>query len=238
MKMYDINTEMLEMLNGDINPLRDYYITLGQSSSSKGVMFVLYSVLKKCTSPHVNPYCYLGQLSDNLGDAIISARKKIGKFKIEIIDAETLRVRKLPDVIGFGKYNGKTIEEIFDIDFKYVYWLSTKSNNGELTVNQKLHNTLKNYYDISKELIIEENKKKSNTSLPIDLKLVERTFTCYSSRTNFEYTIQRFKDVDGNIFQYQGKKLAEKEGDIITIKCKVKSSYEYMGYTYNKINLR
>ena len=34
-----------ESLKGKINPLREYVITLGQSNSSKGVMFVLYSYL-------------------------------------------------------------------------------------------------------------------------------------------------------------------------------------------------
>lgn len=238
MKNYDVTPEMLEVLNGEVNPLRDYFITLGQSSGSKGVMFVLYVLNKKCVSAHVDPFNYLGQLSDNLPDAIISARRKVGKFQI-ILDAdETFRDRKLPDQIGFGKYKGKTIDEIFDIDPKYIFWLGNKANNGELKVNSRLFNTLKEYYSISRELVIEENKQKSKPALPIEIKKVERTLTCYKIVNYGDYFLQRFKDSDGNIFQYQGKMLVEKEGDVVTISCKVTKSFESLGLVFNKINLR
>lgn len=238
MKTFDITPEMLESLNGEINPLREYYITLGQSISSKGVMFVLYTLNKKCVSVHVNPFNYLGQLSDNLPDAIISARKKVGKFQIILDSEETFRDRKLPDVMGFGKYTGKTIEEIFDIDPKYIFWLGNKANEGQLKVNKRLLNTLNQYYLISKELVIQENKQKSKPSLPIDNQKVERILTCYKIVNNPDYFLQRFKDSDGNIFQYQGRKLVEKEGDVITLKCKVTKSFESLGIIFNKINLR
>lgn len=238
MKSYDVTDEMLETLKGEVNPLRDYFITLGQSSGSKGVMFVLYVLNKKCVSAHVDPFNYLGQLSDNLPDAIVSARRKVGKFQI-ILDAdETFRDRKLPDQIGFGKYKGKTIEEIFDIDPKYIFWLGNTANQGKLKVNSRLQNTLNEYFLISKELVIEENKKKSQPALPIDSKKVERTLTCYKLINDIDFYTQRFKDSDGNIFQYKGKKLVEKEGDTVTIGCKVTKSFESLGYVFNKINLR
>ena len=138
MKIVGFGSKLVDILDGEDNKMRDYYITLGQSSSSKGVMFVLYSVLKKCMSAHVDPYTYLGQLSNNLEDAVYAARKKVKKFKIQIADEETMEKRKLSNIIGFGKYKGKTIEEIFDIDYKYVYWLANKSYNGDLKINKKL----------------------------------------------------------------------------------------------------
>jgi len=238
MKNYDVTTEMLDVLNGEVNPLRDYFITLGQSSGSNGVMFVLYALNKKCVSAHVDPFNYLGQLSDNLPTAILSARRKVGKFQIILDTEETFNNRKLPDQIGFGKYKGKTIEEIFDIDPKYIFWLGTKANKGELKLNKRLINTLNEYFLISKELVIEENKKKSQPILPIDTKKVTRTLICYKLINDIDFFTHRFKDSDGNIFQYKGKKLVEKEGDIITLGCKVTKSFEYLGLVFNKINLR
>jgi uncharacterized protein (DUF3820 family) len=238
MEFVELKPETLDLLDGEDNQFRDYFITLGQSESSKGVMFVLYSVLKKCTSAHVNPCNYLGQLSNNLEDAVISARKKVGKFKIQIEQEETMNLRKQHGVIGFGKYRGKTIEEIFDIDYKYVYWLANKSYFGELKINKKLQSTLNEYYSISKELIVEENRQKSKPALLIDKEKVERTLICYKIKDSYYGLVQRFKDTEGNIFQYSGKRLVDKEGDTITLNCKVTKSFESLGYVFNKINLR
>jgi len=234
-----------EILKGEDNSMRDYYITLGQSPSSKGVMFVLYSVLKKCTSAYVNPYTYLGQLSNNLNDAVTAARAKIAKFQIQVIDEETMQDRKQSDILGFGKYKDKTIEQIFDIDHGYVFWLSSAINNGTFKkkLNKKLTNALNEYHAISKELIVTENKAKSKPALPIDTELVERTLTCYKVVEPGEHDLfmlitQRFKDADGNIYQYKGtRQLAEKD-ETITLDCKVTANWESLGMTFNKINLR
>jgi len=239
---FELNDELVAILEGDTNPLRDYYITLGQSSSSKGVMFVLYSVLKKCTSAYVNPYTYLGQLSNNLTDAVHAARKKIKTFRIDVDSEETFE-RKQSNVLGFGKYKGKTIEEIFDVDHKYIFWLSSKVNQGGFKkLNKKLTNALNEYHAISKEMIVTENKAKSNPALPIDTELVERTLTCYRILTPQveweEVTTQRFKDADGNTYQYKGTRILAELNETITLKCKVTANWEALGYVFNKINLR
>lgn len=240
---FELNDELVAILEGDTNPLRDYYITLGQSSSSKGVMFVLYSVLKKCTSAYVNPYTYLGQLSNNFTDAVHAARKKIKTFRIDVDSEETFAERKQSNVLGFGKYKGKTIEKIFDVDHKYIFWLSSKVNQGEFKkLNKKLTNALNEYHAISKEMIVTENKAKSNPALPLDTELVERTLTCYriiTPQVEWEDVVtQRFKDEAGNTFQYKGTRQLADVDETITLKCKVTANWEALGYVFNKINLR
>jgi len=76
--------EIENLLKGDgrVNEIRNYVICMGQSSGSKGVMFVMYSELKKCESVYVNPFIYLGQLADDFENAVINARLKYGMTKL------------------------------------------------------------------------------------------------------------------------------------------------------------
>jgi len=50
-------------------------------------------------------------------DAVIEERKK------------TIKVMQPDDIISFGKYKGKTIKEICDIDRNYLIWLANNSSD-------------------------------------------------------------------------------------------------------------
>jgi hypothetical protein len=104
-----------DILKGDVNPLRNYVITLGQTCASKGVMFVMYSYLKECNSPHVNPANYLGNLGADMQTAVANARKRVPKFEIQIEDWETVSKRLTNNTMPFGKYKGSSIESIFSL---------------------------------------------------------------------------------------------------------------------------
>jgi len=222
-----------DMLSGEINPIREYYITLGQSSNSKGVMFVLYSYLKKCSSPYVNPFIYLGNLGIKFETAVKNARTKVGKFQIVIEDYETLNVRRDNNTIPFGKYRGLSVEDLFDKDPKYLFWLSNNAN----IKSKKLNSQLEQYRLLAKEIIIEENKEKSLDFLPLDAKKVERKLTIYKYFVNDFGNQYRLTDSDGNKYSYSGKRLGE-NGEEITLLCKVTGGFSSMGVNFNKINLR
>jgi hypothetical protein len=242
-----------DLLSGDINPIRDYVITLGQSSNSKGIMFVLYSVLRKPTSAYVSPLTYLGILADDIDTAIINARKRIPKFKLIIEDYETLRDRRHPLNMPFGKYKGESIETIFDKDEKYIYWL-LNSDSIKYIKSNSLYEKIVEYAQIAKENIIISNKEKTNNALPIDANAVERKLTIYSAHiddsifgyNNVTYKF-KMKDEFGNLYSYQGSseifvqhfsEVIHKNNIDILVKCKVSGNFEAMGLIFNKIKLR
>lgn len=242
-----------DLLKGDINPLRDYVITLGQSNNSKGVMFVLYSILRKPASAYVSPLTYLGILADDIDTAIINARKRIPNFKLTIEDYETIRSRRDSLTMPFGKYKGETIESIFDKDEKYIYWLYNSDSVKYIKSNTLLQK-LADYAQIAKENIITANKEKTNDALPMDISPIERKLTIYSAHINnsifgFNQVTYKFKMKDefGNLYSYQGSseifvqhfsEVINKNNIDILVKCKVSGNFESMGLIFNKIKLR
>ena len=238
--------EIEEMLKGDgrVNEIRNYVICMGQSSGSKGVMFVMYSELKKCESAYVNPFIYLGQLADDFENAVINARKKVHGFPIEVWDDETFKVRKSRNanynsdslVITFGKYAGKTVPEIFDIDYSYLYWLA---NNGQFR-SPAIIDAMEQYKDIAKEMIITTNREKSNSALPIENNLVVRNVKILSTTVDIEWNTIKYKliDADGNKFIYNGTAIKNVVGESLDFKCRVANSFESMGVTFNVLKTR
>lgn len=242
-----------KLLEGEINPMRDYVITLGQSSNSKGVMFVLYSILKNPVSAYVSPMTYLGILADDIETAIINARKRVPKFQITIEDYETIKDRRNPLTMPFGKYKGEAIEAIFDKDEKYIYWLHNSDSVNYIKSNAFLEK-LADYAAIAKENIITANKEKSNPALPIDAQAIERKLIIYSANikdSDFGYNqvvyIFKMKDEFGNFYQYKGNSeiFVQHFSDVVNkinvetiIKCKVSGNFESMGLIFNKIKMR
>jgi len=221
----------LSILDGIQHEDRRFVITLGQSSSSKDVMFVLYSCPLKMSSYNKNTY--LGNLAIDFEEAIKNARRKLGHYRIDVDTEETFGLRRDNGTFPCGKYSGKTIAEIFDIDHKYIFWAANNFTCSSI----KLMRELAEYGKLSKILILEENEKNTKPALPIDTIKVERKLTIVSNwETEFGFA-QRLIDSENNIFQYTGKLLGNK-GEEITIACKVKKSWTSMGKVINKINLR
>jgi len=236
-----------ELLKGETNPLREYVITLGQSNGSKGVMFVLYSYLKKCESAYANPAVYLGTLSSDFETAVLKARQRVPKFQINIEEYETFRNRLRPCVMPFGKYKNQTIEEIFEQDEKYLFWLSG-SDSIMYIKSQTTIDIVRQYAEIAKENIVVANREASNPALELETALVERKLTVYSykleevpsySGYGNDYTeTYKMKDEFGNKFVYRGKSSKlDRDTKEITLKCRVVDSFESLGVTFNKIKL-
>mgnify|MGYP001267745410 FL=1 len=128
------------------NPLCTFYITLGQSSNSKHVRFVLYRFLHKVVSPYVNPFQFVGILSDNLIDACKKSLNVAGVNPI-IIDFNIQRLKKekmKPNIIKFGKYKDKHIEDILETDPQYILWLSNNYNGNCKGLMERLIEIKKN----------------------------------------------------------------------------------------------
>lgn len=241
---FPLNEKLSRMLIGEVNEHRDYYITLGQSNGSKGVMFVLYSILRKCESAYVNPLTYLGILGDDIETAIINARKRIKFYEIKVDVTKTFRDRAERNLMPFGKYKGKTIEEIFDIDENYIYWLYNSDSVKYIKSNTLLQK-LVDYAQIAKENIISFNKLSSKPALQIETTKTNKELTVVNIREEGSYYDSPIfnillKDSEENLFKYIGssKKLIDKnKGDVISLNCRVISNYEYLGKIYNNIKL-
>jgi hypothetical protein len=250
----EITENNYSLLDGELNPLRDYVITLGMSSGSKGVMFVLYSVLRECKSIYVNPYNYMGILADDINTAIVNARKKVSKFKISIDCDETFRERAKPLAMPFGKYKGMLISEIFDIDEKYLFWLCGSDSINYIKNNTLIEN-IRQYGLIAKENIVTENREKfsnigyiaiedvaSEKQLKVvHFKVNENAFSYGYGDCSVSY-IFKLVDSVGNKFEYYGsssKVYAHRESnEFFTFKCKVVKHIEKMGVPYNILKIR
>ena len=227
----DSNIDLTDVLKGEINETRRFVITAGQSEGSKDIMFVMYSTPRIFTK--YSKDTYLGNLAIDLDEAILKARNKIGRYQIEIEIDELCGTRRQSNTFPFGKYSGKTAAQVFDIDSKYLFWASKNMN----VKSKLLSDELREYGELSRILILEENSKNSNEALPVDAVKVERNLTILSNWETEWGIAQRLIDSENNIFQYTGKLLGGR-GDNITLSCKVKKSWTSMGKVINKINLR
>jgi len=227
------NTEFKapSLLDGEEHETRRFIITCGQTMASRNVMFVMYSVPKV-----YNRYAkdtYLGLLAIDFDQAVINARKKIKHYKIDIDVSEVYGARRESSTFPFGKYRGKTAAEVFDIDPRYLFWAANKMH----VRSSKLRSELAEYGELSKILIVNENRAKSNPALPIDAKKVTREMTItFVKEVEYGY-LHRLCDAENNLYQYTGKELGAK-GETITLPCKVTRNFTSMGKNINKINLR
>lgn len=237
------------ILKGEENPIRSYVICMGQSEGSKGVMFVMYSVLKKVSSPYVNPMTYMGILADDFETACINARKRCPRFQIDVWDSETFANRKTaicsnPEtlVITFGKYAGLTITQIYDKDVDYLYWLA---KNGTFK-SQYIAAAMGQYREICKENIIDRNKKESKNALPVEEKCstknlkvlsIFREEGCYNYHDTLTFKVKMIDDA-GNRYYYTGTSRTfwgVERDNAVEFKCRVTGSFEAMGLVYNVV---
>lgn len=216
------------LLKGIIHESARFVISTGRSDSSKDVMFVLYA----CGQEDV----YLGNLSNDFNKAMVSAREKCGKFQIDVDVDIDLNKRRGSNTFPFGKYVGKSVEDVFDIDPKYIYWAAC--NMPLHRFSSKMIDVMMQYSRLAKDIVIEENANNSNPPIEIEKTKKERVLTVTSLwRTNYETIGHRLVDGEGNLFQYTGKFIAAK-GETVTIPCKVTKTIYSMGKVINKINLR
>ena len=216
-------------VEGNINPLRTCAIVLGQSATSKGVMFVLYSFPKTRTLN--NHPVFLGILAQRLEDAIENAKRLAPTWQIQVWDDETLNERgqwaKL-DLFPFGKYKNRTIQEIFEIDPQYIWWAC----NNCIFTSKSLQEVMNQYKELAKDLVIAKNKENANPPVPVDTILEGSELTVYKTESVADNITQyKFKDANGNYFVAKTTVTEIKSTD----KFKVTGHYETMGLKKKKI---
>lgn len=77
--------------------------------------------------PSIQPkIVYLGNLSTNILEAAKKARNIAGKQPVDLDDVDTIKgMAGMPsDIIGFGKYRGQGIGEVYAKDPQYVIWIA------------------------------------------------------------------------------------------------------------------
>lgn len=212
------------------NPLCTFYVTLGQSTNSKNVRFVLYKWLHKCISPYVNPFQFVCVLCDDL---IESCEKSIVVSGLNpiIIDFNLQRLKQekmIPNFIPFGKYKDKDIEDVLQSDPQYIYWLS----NNYFGKNKGLLYRLNELKQTAKEKIIYENRNVSKSNF-VGVEgqriIIKGTVQSIYPIDFGGYSIKIIDD-NGNFLTKNGiLPNGIKKGDIITIDGKIKKHYEKMG---------
>ena len=77
-------------------------------------------------NPRVGEMRYMGNLATDIVRAAEKAKKIAGKQPIYFDDYETLKglAGGPVDVIGFGKYRGRTLGEVYSEDPQYVIWIA------------------------------------------------------------------------------------------------------------------
>jgi hypothetical protein len=216
-------------------------LILGQSQNCKKVMFCLYRYNDTCFNSHVNPLTFIRICGSDLETAKINAMK-FGiplDCELQIWDDEAIQKRLQPNPHRFpkGKYEGKTLDEIMEIDAQYVFWASKNMNGGSVGFQENL----KVYFEISKELITTKNEEIALAHLPIEDKAIERVLIITSESKLNEFSglyDTKFVDEVGNKFKYTGKQIDGVKGSEIIMKCKVKFHNTYLGINTNIIRLR
>ena len=227
----------LVKIEGEKHPIRIFAITLGLSLGSKDVMFVLYSITRPTETVKTKPvFTYMGQLSNDFDKAVEVAKERVNGYEIELWDKENFEQAK-PLLIKFGKYKGKTIEEVYDIDSGYIFWMS---NNINLDMNGKRFNEkLAEYAKLSRDLIIQKNEEKSLPHLPIEDTTSVKKLTIYSISTDsWDNIVNRMLDENGNRIQYSGSRQLGEKGETVELKCRVKKHFSSMGLNFNVVGLR
>jgi hypothetical protein len=98
--------------------------------------YQVYYTFWKYTPPRMGSMgqvIYMGNLSQNIVDAARKAKQISGIAPVFFDDYETLSSLKgaPADVIGFGKYRGKTLGEVYATDPQYVIWIANKYEGGK-----------------------------------------------------------------------------------------------------------
>lgn len=221
------------------NPLCTFYVTLGQSSNSKNVRFVLYRWLNKVISPYVNPFQFVGILCDDLIEACEKSLVVAGVNPILIdFDVQRLKKEKMkPNFIPFGKYKGKHIEDILETDPQYIYWLSNNYSGN----NKGLMYRLDELRQVSREKVIYENRTNSKSNfVGVEGQRINVVGTVQSIYpADFNGFVIKIMDTNGNFLTKTGtlpKNL--KKGDVISIEGMVKKHYEKMGIKHTSFGGR
>lgn len=225
-------TQVYNNLKGEKNEDVKFALTLGQSSSSKDVRFVLYRQDLKMR----RQWSFVRILSDDLLRSSELARLHCGANEI-YLEEDRNNLRRKDNTIPFGKYVGLYPEDVAVTDAKYLLWLAD-AYNGK---NYNLANELRDLKAQLRETISNENKAKFSAE-KLGVGFIG-TIGQYSSFDNLTVTdikaiedsevgglIISFIDEHNNRIKKYGNLMGVEVGQKYSFESVVKRHNEYLGF--------
>lgn len=230
------------------DPQLHYYISLGLSPSSKGVMYVSYLERQFVRDPkmagierYVSSFVFhkiLGATLETAVDNLTSSCRGV----IELPDPDEFAKRRLGSgAFPFGKYKGKTAHEVAEIDLSYIDFICSRMNaefNPLKIKSQPLKETLREYEKTAYMRVVEINREKSAGYAGEVGDKVEIAATVYKIKANnFGTPRLSLKTTDGKYLVWNTtKEIAE--GDTVTGVFKIKRCYDFKGMEFTQIGGR
>jgi hypothetical protein len=258
MENYEEKIERLESLLEVHNSGKDIngscYII--DTTGDKRVYFTLYKFIPFAMAK--NPFMYVKNLSTDFEKAV---KTMMSETSLPILVCNTNnnnlvvrnfrnRIKECVVYISFGKYKGKTMSEIWDIDRNWVMWFSKNYKTSPYTtdwrgvqVKTKWSQVDKILHEQAKELIslfwqekIEENKKSCTSEYFGNLKeRAEVEIVIEKIVKNDNYCIIN-GNIGGNLVYLYDKDFNLNVGDVVKIKATPTKHIEKLGKKTTYLN--
>lgn len=191
----------------------------------------------------------------------VSQQDYMDPYKIEVIDHGDYQNKRAEDLyflkLKFGKYKGQFINNLIETDIKYVIWLYGGAKKKEKNIQdfvKKGFNYIELHHIQSKnwslvltkmdkwliknssiiwETYFEKFPKKPTNWVGEIGKKYQLQLTYVKSLIFDNFDLEEFQDKEGNIFQYFGSKIFEKDG---LYSFKISDHREFKNKKINKIS--
>lgn len=199
------------------------------------VFYTLYR-FRPSNSPYVEPLTYVCNLSTDLIDACIKARRIAGKIPVELDTYGTCKrlvgaAKAL--IIKFGKYRGVNIEEVFGNDPQYIVWMKKAADKGELKIDGNMHKEVERLSGIFWEGVTKKNEENSTSGFIGNLG--ERLTMKVKILGIVEGKVKLVDENGNRLYTYTGS-FDVKKDDEVTIKGTVTSHKLIVGIKQTYIN--
>jgi hypothetical protein len=237
-------TDLFEKGNEGKSENMGYYII--DTTGSKQVYFTLYR-FKKSNSEYVNPFTYVKNVTSDFQ----KLEEMVHKFNSQPIPVivvgsnnNNAKVREFKGrmigatpVLKFGKYMGKTIETIWNLDKNYVLWFSKNFQPKNNANDYTLYHSAIEYANLFYTELTQTNRD-TDTSKYIgsikDKVTIEAKVT--SIKANEDYTIINLVTIDGDSVYIYDKSYNLSVGEAITIIGTITKHIEKVGKKFTYLN--
>jgi hypothetical protein len=221
-----------------------YYII--DTTGDYQVYFTLYR-FKKSESVYVNPYKYIKNITSDFS----KLEDMVNKFNSQPIPVilvghdnfspkvSEFRNRKntLNPFVKFGKYMGKTIEEIWAMDKNYVLWFAKNFDPKDNANNIELSNQANEFKNLFFTELADKNRAVDTSNYVGKIKeRVTLDAKVTSIKTSEDYSVINLVTKDGdNIYVYD-KEYGLTVGDSVNIIGTATKHVEKLGKKYTYLN--
>jgi hypothetical protein len=157
----------------------------------------------------------------------------------------------MSNTITFGKYKGKTVEEVKTEDINWLIWVSKNYNvysfsspnpyarlkQSTITERQTFLSEVKNTVEEYFKSLAEKNRETSNSEYVGKIKeKFHRTLTVVGVSQNYDYAIVKAETVDGNRIHFYDKGFNLEVGQSIDAKGTITKHADIVGVQVTYIN--